>query len=255
MRYQSTVGLREDQIRELVARVHDILSPGPVRKGRPPALGLYRSVLVTLTLLRSNLDQATLADLAEVSQSTISRTWRTFSPLIEQALCLHVPSAPEALQGRAVLIDGTLVPTGNRAGHEANYSGKRHRAGLNVQILADVEGGLLAVSDPTRGSIHDRRALAETGWEEILPDTSVIGDLGYRGTHVITPTRKPRGGELSDHDQQCNQEISTLRSAVERTIAHLKNWKMLATGYRGRLTELPNIIRIVTKLEFYRLGW
>ena len=35
---------------------------------------------------------------------------------------------------------------------------------------------------------------------------------------------------------------------------HLKNWKILATGYRGRLAELPNIIRIIT-LEYYRLDW
>ncbi|GDY34099.1 hypothetical protein GTS_57320 [Gandjariella thermophila] len=49
--------------------------------------------------------------------------------------------------------------------------------------------------------------------------------------------------------------ISSLRSAVERCIAHVKNWKILATGFRGRLAELPNVIRIVTTLEFYRLGW
>ncbi|MFC5112000.1 hypothetical protein [Kibdelosporangium philippinense] len=39
-----------------------------------------------------------------------------------------------------------------------------------------------------------------------------------------------------------NKFISSLRSAVERCIAHIKNWKMIATGYRGRLSELPNII-------------
>jgi hypothetical protein len=40
-----------------------------------------------------------------------------------------------------------------------------------------------------------------------------------------------------------------------RAIAHLKNWKILSTGYRVRLAELPNVIRIITALEFYRLGW
>jgi hypothetical protein len=50
-------------------------------------------------------------------------------------------------------------------------------------------------------------------------------------------------------------QFGTHRSAVERCIAHLKNWKILATGYRGRLAELPNVIRIVTRIEFYRLGW
>ncbi|WP_208855039.1 hypothetical protein [Rathayibacter tritici] len=33
------------------------------------------------------------------------------------------------------------------------------------------------------------------------------------------------------------------------------NVGQLKTGYRGRLTELPNLIRTVTRLELYRLGW
>lgn len=41
----------------------------------------------------------------------------------------------------------------------------------------------------------------------------------------------------------------------EHAIGHLKNWKMLAKGYRGRLADLPGIIRVITKLELYRLGW
>ena len=67
--------------------------------------------------------------------------------------------------------------------------------------------------------------------------------------------KKPRGGELSVGNKENNRMISSIRSAVERCIGHLKNWKILATGYRGRLAELPGIIRIITALEFYRLGW
>ena len=67
--------------------------------------------------------------------------------------------------------------------------------------------------------------------------------------------KKPQGGELSTGDKANNRTISSLRSAVERCIAHLKNWKILATGYRGRLSELPNILRIIAALEFYRLDW
>ncbi|WP_459722389.1 transposase family protein [Actinophytocola sp. KF-1] len=57
----------------------------------------------------------------------------------------------------------------------------------------------------------------------------------------------------TDHDsatQIWNRSIATLRVAVERAIAHWKNWKILATGYRGRLAELPNLPRIVTALEY-----
>ncbi|MGQ0775495.1 MAG: transposase family protein [Pseudonocardiales bacterium] len=97
--------------------------------------------------------------------------------------------------------------------------------------------------------------MTESGWEEVLKDTPVIADPAYQGTHAITPRKKPRGGELSLGDKANNKTISALRSAVERCIAHVENWKILATRYRGRLTELPNILRIITALEFYRLGW
>ncbi|AND17790.1 transposase family protein [Rathayibacter tritici] len=63
-------------------------------------------------------------------------------------------------------------------------------------------------------------------------------------------------GQLNDDNTRtANRYISSIRSAVERCIAHWKNWKILKTGYRGRLTELPNLIRTVTRLELYRLGW
>lgn len=168
LRYQSTMGLNRDQIEELVTRVWQILSCRPARRGRRPAVGLHRSVVLTLVLLRSNLNQATLADLEGVSQPTISRIFRRFAPLIEQALCLHLPPVPDAVAQRVVLIDGTLVPTGNRTGQEGNYAGKHRRAGLSVQVLADLTGGLLAVSTPRPGSMHDRRAFTETGFEALL---------------------------------------------------------------------------------------
>jgi hypothetical protein len=254
LRYQSTTGLSTEQIEELVARISHIVGP-ETRRGRRPTLGLYRRVVVTLILIRQNLNQMAVGDLFGVSQPTVSRIYRRFMPLVEQVLCLHVPSLADAVDGRLVLVDGTDVPTGRRAGHDENRSGKRHRSGLNIQIASDDMGGLLAVSRPLPGSTHDRRAYADSGWEEALTDIAVVADLGYLGTRAITPRRKPARGELSVGDKDNNKAISSIRSAVERCIAHFKNWKILASGFRGRLRELPNVIRIVTAIEFYRLGW
>jgi hypothetical protein len=258
LRYESTTGLDHAQIQELVARIHQVL-PGSGR-GRPPVLGLYRRVLLTLVLLRSNLSQTMLADWFGISQPTVSRVYRAMLPLLEQVTCLHRPPLPEVLAGRVVVVDGTIVPVGNRrkdrATHEANYSGKRHTAGLNVQVLSDLDGQLLAVADPVPGRTHDRAAFTATGFNQLLADVETLGDLGYQGTTVIRPRRKRPGH--ADHDpatQVWNRSIASLRVAVERAIAHWKNWKILATGYRGRLAELPNLIRIITTLEYYRLGW
>lgn len=256
MRYHSTTGLTKDEIDELVRRIWQVLGPRPV-SGRPAALGLYRQVLLTLVLLRQNLTQSAAGDLFGVSQATVSRIYRRMLPLLEQVTCLHRPGElAELTRGRVVLIDGTDVPTGNRAGARHNYSGKRHRQGLNVQIAATLDGDLLAVSDPVPGSWHDRRAIRETGWEPVLDDGICwIADPGYQGTTALHPTKKPRHGNLTEDRKHANTIISGYRSAVERAIAHLKNWKILATGYRGYLVELPNVIRIVTRLEYFRLGW
>ena len=258
MRYESTTGLDHAQIQELVTRIHQVLSGSG--RGRRPALGLYRRVVLTLVLLRSNMSQCLLADLFGISQPTVSRIYRAMLPLIEQVTCLHRPSLPEVLRGRVVLVDGTLVPIGNRrtdrATHEANFSGKRHKAGLNVQILADLSGQLLAVSSPVPGRTHDRAGFTAAGFDHLLADIPTLGDLGYQGTTVIRPRRKRPGHKThTPANKVWNHSIASLRAAVERAIAHWKNWKILATGYRGRLSELPNLIRIITTLEYYRLGW
>lgn len=254
MRYESTTGLAADQIEELVARIWQIVQ---CREGHvwPPVVGLYRAVVLTLVYVRQNMSQATVGDLFGVSQSTVSRVVRAMLPLMGEALCLHVPDLTQAVRGRLVLVDGTDVPTGNRAGHAENYSGKRRRAGLNLQVAGDTNGSLLGVSAPLPGSMHDRKAFAECDWEDLLENTPTIADPAYQGTRAITPRKKPKGGELSGNDTANNKEISSLRSAIERCIAHVKNWKILATGYRGRLAELPTLIRIITALEFYRLRW
>ena len=85
------------------------------------------------------------------------------------------------------------------------------------------------------------------------PDVVVIGSQSILGSNHTT--QSPQGGELSTGDKANNRSISSLRSAVERCIAHLKNRKILATGCRGRLSELPNILHIIAALEFYRLDW
>ena len=223
-------------------------------RGRPAIVGLYRQVVITLILVRQNLSQVAVADLCGMSQPTVSRIYRRVLPVMDQALSVYVPEFSEVSDGRVVLVDGTDVPTRNRHGCAHLYSGKRRRAGLTVQIASDRRGRLLAVSASMPGSTHDRTVFAEVGWEHALRDCTVIADLGYQGTFVITPRKKPKNGQLSLGDKKNNSMISSIRSAVERCIAHWKNWKILATGYRGRLAELPGVIRVVTALEFYRLA-
>lgn len=250
------MGLDRDEVVELTARVHQVLTGrAGFGRGRPPAVGLFQAVRAVLVLARQNLPQAVVADLLGVSQSTVSRLWRRLMPVLGQVTCLHRPPWDDAVKNRTVLLDGTLVPTWEWENRPKDYSGKHRRAGMSIQVLSDLDGQLLAISPALPGCTHDRTALRDTGWETLLTGTDTLGDKAYHSTLVITPTRIPYHGALSPSDKEHNKHHSALRAAVERCIAHLKNWKILSTGYRGRPTELPDIIRIITNLEFYRLGW
>jgi hypothetical protein len=81
----------------------------------------------------------------------------------------------------------------------------------------------------------------------------MIGDGGYQGAGPITPHKKPPGGELTAQQKAYNYSVNRLRAAVERSIAHLKNWsQILKTGYHRIMTDFPDVLRTVTGLEIFR---
>lgn len=253
-------GLPAEQVAELVAAVFRLLGGRwqPVR-GRRRVMGLYRAVVLTLYLLRRNESQVVAGELFGCSQASVSRIAGRLRPLLDIVTAQRVAQVSVRAQRGAVLVDGFLVPTGERAGVEGMYSGKRHAAGFNVQAVADLAGRLVDTGQPCPGSRHDSKALAESGiaarWAAHLRPggPGMLADLGYLGTAAITGTRKPPGRQLTDVQRACNTALNRLRAAVERAIAHLTNWKVLDTGWRGRLTDFPEVLRTVTGLEIYRV--
>ena len=129
MRWESTTGLNVDQLDELVARCDGLLGEWDKGRGRPRALNFFNAVVVTVALLRKNLAQAAAGDFLNISQPTISRAFRHVRPVVAAVLAEFVPDVALACASEVPLVDGTLVPTGNRAGQPGLYAGQRHRAG------------------------------------------------------------------------------------------------------------------------------
>lgn len=254
---QSTTGLEEDQFYDLLERVETILDGDSMEyRGRKRALTLETELVVTLMLLRHNMTEELVGSLFGVTQSAVSKIKDRMEPLIMQATASSELTLDVACQGRQVLVDGTYVPTGNRKqARRQNYSGKRHCQCVNIQVVCDRDDTLLAVSKPVPGARHDMKALEINGWDVTLSTKDWIADLGYIGTNALTPIKRSPGQELGSDQKEFNRVISGIRSAVERCIAHLKNWKILKTGYRRQLKRLATIIQLVTRLEMFRLGW
>jgi len=247
-----TTGFGKDEILTLCAMIAERFGPQTKERDRKPALGLFKSVVVTLAYLRRNHVQQELAELYGASQPTISRTVARYTSILGELLKDWVPTVEDLDPKAQLIIDGTLLPCWSWAGHGELWSGKHRTTGVNVQVACTLSGQLAWVSDPTPGRTHDAKAVRESG---ILQDEDCpehLGDKGYIGLGMITPIRKPAGGGLYESQKQFNTQVNSIRYQIERTIANLKTWRILHTDYRRPLQTFAGTISTVIALEFYR---
>lgn len=245
-------GLPIDQLLDLTACVAPLLSHEEVAAWT--SLDLFESVVVTTLYLRQNQTEDFIAAIFDVSQATVSRRRAVLEAPITAALDDLKPVPAEVTRGDTVLVDGTLIPASDWSDQQDLFSGKHHRTGMNVQVACTTGGALLALGKPAHGSRHDAHAWRQSGLPELLAETPIIADLGYLGyvgvEGITTGTRRPPGGTLTDRQKSANQSLAGIRSVIERTIAHLKNWKVLK-HYRGPLDRFQRTLNCVEAL--YRL--
>ena len=245
----TTTRLDRDQILDLCELIHTACS-GELPTAGSRTLGLFRCIQVTLLMLRHNLTQELLADIHTDSQSTISRVAAAYTPLIAEALQAWVPDVGDLESDRQYIIDGTLVSCWSWSKRPELYSGKHHTTGVNLQVACTLAGHLAWVSPPLPGSVHDAKAIKESGFLTTLDSQSHIGDKGYIGLGMITPTRKPAHGEFTDTDKRNNTAINRVRYLIERVISNLKTWRVLHTDYRRPYDTFETTIQAVTGLIF-----
>ena len=248
-----TTGFTRDRIVELCALV-DAQSENEGRESWPPILGLFDSVVVTLTYLRRNRVQAELAETFGVSQSTISRAVTAMTPVLGRMLAGYVPVAEDLDSQTQYIVDGTLLPCWSWHGQRQLYSGKHKTTGLNVQLACDLNGRLAWISDPVDGCRHDSAALALSGVVDTLDPGNWIGDKGYVGNDMITPIKKPPYRDLLDWEKEFNTAINKIRYLIEQTIANLKTWRILHTDYRRPLATFTTTISTVIALHFFAIS-
>lgn len=108
-------------------------------------------------------------------------------------------------------------------------------------ILATTDRYIHFVSKCWAGKWHDYTQLktefpADQDW---FVDQAVGVDLGYQGIvkdydceQVSIPTKKPKGGQLTDFDRAENQSKSSERIYVEHAIGGLKRYRYLSDRLR-----------------------
>jgi hypothetical protein len=87
---------------------------------------------------------------------------------------------------------------------------------MKVQVACTLHGKLAWSSDPVNGSRHDNYGLSDSGVLLALNSENWTGDKGYVGHDMITPFKKPVGGELLDWQKEFNTEVNKIRWVIEQ---------------------------------------
>jgi DDE superfamily endonuclease/Helix-turn-helix of DDE superfamily endonuclease len=248
-----TTGFSHDEVVELCIIINST-EPDASSSKWPRCLGLFKSVVATLTYMRHNRTQSEIGESFGVSQPTISRAVSAITPRIPSALAEYVPTADELDPQAQYIVDGTLLPCWSWAGHKELYSGKHKTTGMNVQVACTIYGELAWISDPVNGSRHDNYCLGESGVLRTLDPKNWMGDKGYIGNEMLTPFRKPEGRELLDWQKEFSAEVNKIRWMIEQVISHFKNWTIMHTDYRRPLNTFGTTISAVIGLHFYRMA-
>ena len=133
---------------------------GIIRRHRNSIGSLWRKLnpgsrpSLVLVYLRKGETFASLAAGFGVGTAT---AWRYVEETVAPRLRKAVRDAARA--GHAyVVLDGTLIPIDRVAADRPFYSGKHRKHGMNLQVIASPDGGILWVPGALPGSVHDKNA-------------------------------------------------------------------------------------------------
>lgn len=239
--------------------------PGRQRQvggGRKHALSLSDRLLMLLIYYRTYTTHAFLGFLFGIDDSAVGRNINPLQPLL--AGIFRIPERrikldPEDM--RELFFDATERPTRRpQKGQREYYSGKKKRHTIKNQVVTarrrtSPGSGekrqrlrIAAVSESFPGSVHDKKVYDKT--RTVTPaDAMRTGDTAYIGTSLETPTRKPRGGELTADQKEANRKVSHRRIVAEHGIGKMKVWRIASERYRNANRRHTMIMKNVAGLH------
>ena len=239
--------------------------PGRQRRpgaGRKHALDLGDRLLMLLIYYRTYTTHVFLGFLFGVDDSAVGRNINPLQPLL--AGIFRIPEKrikldPEEV--RELFFDATERPTRRpQEGQREYYSGKKKRHTIKNQVvttrrtkppgpgLEPQKLRIAAVCPSSPGSVHDKK-LYDRARVVGPPDARRTGDTAYIGTPLETPTRKPRGGELTAAQKEANRVVSRRRIVVEHGIGKMKVWRIASERYRNPVRRHTLILKNVAGLH------
>jgi hypothetical protein len=239
--------------------------PGRKRRpgaGRKHALSLADRLLMLLIYYRTYTTHAFLGFLFGVDDSAVGRNVNPLQPLLAGIFRIperRVKLDPEDI--RELFFDATERPTRRpERGQREFYSGKKKRHTIKTQVVVvrrtkppgpgpkPRRVRIAAVCESVPGKAHDKKVYDRS--RVVAPrDAKRTGDTAYLGTGLTTPTRKPRGGELTAVQKAENRRVARRRVVAEHGIGKMKVWRVASERYRNPVGRHTLIMKNVAGLH------
>jgi len=213
--------------------------------GRKFLLSLEDRLLLLLLYYRTYVSYAFLGFLFQMDEGSPGRMFKPLEPLL--AGIFRIPERRIEMGEDEMLtlfFDGTEQPVNRPTkGQRQWYSGKKKRHTITHLVALTKKRKkngydkrklrIAAVSKAFTGKTRDKRMYEKTR-PYAPPGVSKKADLGFLGTNLILPRRKPRNGTLTYEQKARNQRHASDRVCIEHGIGKMKIWRICRDQFRGR---------------------
>jgi hypothetical protein len=116
-------------------------------------------------------------------------------------------------------------------------------------LLIDVRSCIRFLSATYAGTWHDKALVDDEQYH--LPAGSVLyQDMGFQGftvasVHVEPPTKKPRGGALTDEQQAENHRSASEKIRIEHTMASVKRCRLVKDKMRYWQDHIRDLVMAI----------
>lgn len=291
--FQRQVGLSVQQFKELAKKLEPVWNESEktrkshesrkrgVGAGHPyKHQSLEQKLLIVLMYYKVYATQELLGMIVDLDQANVSRLLKKMLPLIEKAadpaLTTYLDEAKKESSSitrisdlneffkkypdlKDVSTDATeqqCYRSKNYEKQKEQYSGKKKRHTLKVQLSVSKRGKIVDVSNSYGGSVHDKTIIDTEKTVEKLPEkTCHRFDSGYQGIkttnpsyYLVLPIKKPKGKELSKLAKEHNRANSRRRVVAEHSIARVKKFRICSDRYRGRTQSHNQTFRNIASI-------
>lgn len=242
-----------------------------VNDGSPREVTPLAKVLMTLIYLRHNVSHEVVGVILGYSADTSENAFHEVVPVLRDLFPAQKWDADKKWRRSEptwtpdevdlVIVDSFETPVRRPSVPERQrwiYSGKKKRHTLKTQIATDQAGEILTISAGHRGPKADLKLYEQTPLPEPLTDKPRLGDKAYVSSEhpeLMTPHKKPKGGQLAEEQVRENKHLSSRRVRVEHAIRRVKGFRILRDDYRLALGLFPMIASAVVGLiQFSRVA-